>query len=347
MTRLITSLAHLSDIRDRDRLETTVASVLFELIGPLSLSMYRVVEHAGSLRVRTRVQISAANPLPLSDAVNDAASLPALEACERLAACHASAKEASFANADGTVVFILPVHTEVTNVGFLELHCRKGLSVYQRRMIDGMLRIYYNYIQILNASLYDQLTGLLNRRTFDEQLFALLSHRNSSKSSNGPVRVDRRQSEEGPSWLAVLDVDHFKRINDRFGHQYGDEVLVLLAQLLRQSFREHDRIFRFGGEEFVVVLAAAPFDAVAQIMERCRATTEGYSFPQVGRVTISIGYTMLRLDDTGSAAFGRADEALYAAKEQGRNRALLHEALVANGQAKSISSKQSDIEFFS
>lgn len=343
MTRLVSSLADLTDIRDRDRLELSVAGVLFDLVGPISLAIYRVFEDQGTLRVRTRAYVDVANPVPKCDILTDADSLPPLSALPLLALCYERGAEVMERQSDDSFTLVLPLKCEVATPGHLELRCRKEPSVYQRRLIDGVLRVYCNYIQVLNASLYDQLTGLLNRRSFDEHLFQILAGTRTQGRHQG---VERRHGSDGSAWLAVLDIDYFKKINDRFGHQYGDEVLVLLAHLLRRTFREDDRIFRFGGEEFVVVLANAPPNAVAEIMERCRAAVEAFPFPQVGRVTISIGFSMLTSEDTGTSAFGRADEALYAAKEQGRNRAVWHERIVADGLAKSVKQDASEIEFF-
>jgi len=144
-----------------------------------------------------------------------------------------------------------------------------------------------------------------------------------------PALRRRPASPDQPRWLAVLDVDFFKRVNDRFGHPCGDEVLVLLARLMRASFRESDRLFRCGGEEFVAILEPTEAQYVGGILERFRAAVEAYAFPLVGRVTVSIGYTRVAPRDNGLTAFGRADEALYAAKRQGRNQVVCYEDLAS------------------
>lgn len=121
-------------------------------------------------------------------------------------------------------------------------------------------------------------------------------------------------------------------MNDRFGHLFGDEVLLLVARIMRSVFRPHDVLFRFGGEEFVVLLAATNATVAQVAVERLRATVEAYAFPQVGQVTISAGFTCVSPDDSPIGAFERGDEALYLAKQQGRNRALCWEELVATGE---------------
>ena len=238
---------------------------------------------------------------------------------------------------------------------------REGLSAFlkciitiscardQERLIAGLLRVYRNHLRILDYSENDELTGLLNRKTFEDYFRQLVRAEAPGTGSSARVEpLDRRRAcvELQQAWLAVIDIDLFKRINDTFGHLYGDEVLVLLARLMRRSFRESDRLFRSGGEEFVVVLEHMEADIAAKLLERFRATVEAFEFPQVGRVTVSIGYTGVRAGDNGSVAFGRADEALYIAKRQGRNQVLCHETLIENNILQAKASILEDVEMF-
>src|SRR5260370_16653777 len=126
-------------------------------------------------------------------------------------------------------------------------------------------------------------------------------------------RIERRRPVEAdqPRWLAVLDVDFFKSINDRFGHHCGDEVLVTLANLMRASFRAADRVFRCGGEEFVVLLEPTAPQFVAGILERFRGLVAVHHFPEVGSLTVGVGYTQIAIDAHGPATFRRAHPALY------------------------------------
>ena len=100
--------------------------------------------------------------------------------------------------------------------------------------------------------------------------------------------VEKRAPSTCPKfWLAMVDIDHFKQVNDNFGHLIGDEVLLLVAQLLKGSFRAHDRVYRFGGEEFIVVLRCDNHEAAAAALERFRLRMEANDFPQAGRITAS------------------------------------------------------------
>jgi diguanylate cyclase (GGDEF)-like protein len=146
-------------------------------------------------------------------------------------------------------------------------------------------------------------------------------------------------------WLAVIDIDHFKRVNDVYGHLIGDEVLLLLSRLMRSSFRFHDHLYRFGGEEFVVLMRCDDAEAAAGVLERLRQAVAAYRFPQVERITVSVGFTALRAPDTPSAAFERADLALYHVKQNGRDGVAGHARLVAQGHLQDRA-LDNDVELF-
>jgi len=225
----------------------------------------------------------------------------------------------------------------------IEINTSQRLGADQERMISGLIRVYGNHVGILNYGDHDELTGLLNRRTFDEAVkrIAWPEFARDARSSPG-----QGSSTQVRAHLAVADIDFFKRINDQFGHPYGDEVLVLLSRLMGRCFRDTDRLFRFGGEEFVVVLPGAGTHEAESAFERFRAAVEDFAFPQVGRVTISLGFTAILHGDTGSNAFGRADEALYVAKHGGRNKVCCYEMLVGAGVLSVRTSQEDNVELF-
>ena len=196
--------------------------------------------------------------------------------------------------------------------------------------VETLVRIFANQIRLLDYSELDSLTRLLNRKTFDETFDRLLI--SASDGACGKVSDEHRAHEKNsPAWLGVIDIDHFKRINDSFGHLFGDEVLLRMGELMRKTFRDGDRLFRFGGEEFVVILNAPDEDLAAAGFERFRWSVESHEFPQIGKVTCSIGFTAVAPMDVPTDVVGRADEALYYAKEHGRNRVCCYEWLLADG----------------
>jgi diguanylate cyclase len=126
--------------------------------------------------------------------------------------------------------------------------------------------------------------------------------------------------------LVIWDIDHFKSINDRFGHRAGDRALTTIAHILSSFIRETDFVGRFGGEEFVMILAGADANSALKVAEHIRLKVEGAEFSFNGKtvkITISCGVTFYQAEDTPEQAFERADQALYQAKRQGRNRCIL------------------------
>jgi diguanylate cyclase (GGDEF)-like protein len=142
-----------------------------------------------------------------------------------------------------------------------------------------------------------------------------------------------------------MDIDHFKQVNDEYGHLYGDEVLLLFSRLMTKSFRHYDLLFRYGGEEFVVVLNNTDLETALTILERFRITIENYNFPQIGRKTISIGVTEISDQTMLSNVIDRADKALYYAKKNGRNQVCCYEKLVGAGLISNKTATE-DIELF-
>ena len=163
-------------------------------------------------------------------------------------------------------------------------------------------------------SVLDGLTGLYNRRQFEialEQEF----HRAKRHSSN--------------FCLALLDIDFFKKVNDTYGHQYGDYVLRTVSDLMKQSFRKTDMLYRYGGEELVMLMPETEVEGALVPVQRLRESVEAFDFDYNGvkaRVTASIGLTMNYQEFDSAADMLRAtDECLYKAKENGRNRVIVHE----------------------
>lgn len=165
-------------------------------------------------------------------------------------------------------------------------------------------------------SITDKLTGLLNRRRFDEALAQEI------------LRAERYRH---PLALVIFDVDHFKRYNDRHGHVRGDAVLREVGKVLERTKRATDLAFRYGGEEFCLLLPETGLAEAKELAERLRRAVEKEAFigehTQPGaRLTISLGVAMFVPGDDPKALVVRADAALYNAKQQGRNRVELSDA---------------------
>jgi len=152
----------------------------------------------------------------------------------------------------------------------------------------------------------DLLTGLGNRRDFDDHLASALARR-------------RRYGENAA--LVLLDLDRFKTVNDTFGHQVGDSVLMEIARRLESSLRTEDSLARWGGEEFVLLLPRATDESAREFAFRIKAKISSGPCDRVGIVTASFGITMLRESDAADDVLARADTALYRAKQSGRDTA--------------------------
>jgi diguanylate cyclase (GGDEF)-like protein len=151
----------------------------------------------------------------------------------------------------------------------------------------------------------DALTGLGNRRNAEEAI---------------DREVARAQRQSSPLAFVLFDIDHFKKVNDTFGHAAGDAALRAVGDLLRQAFRGFDVASRWGGEEFLVVLPGADLKQARLAADRVRGQIEAKPVEGVGPLTVSAGCAELGKEDTVASAVGRADERLYEAKRTGRNR---------------------------
>lgn len=191
------------------------------------------------------------------------------------------------------------------------------------QLIRYLSDIYSNHQLLISLNDKDSLTGLYNRKFFDRKMNQL------SQVSGHQLR--RQAENNNCDYLAILDIDHFKKINDTYGHLSGDEVLLHFAQQMQKVFREDDWLFRYGGEEFVVILKCIDCSLVESILHRFRAHIESYHFPKVEQVTVSIGVTRLEGGKMQSDIVERADHALYYIKEHGRNNVAYYEELVRSG----------------
>ena len=159
--------------------------------------------------------------------------------------------------------------------------------------------------QLQTETLTDPLTGILNRRGLQRQL-------------------DRLTAANTPFSIISLDIDHFKRVNDVFGHDVGDEVIKSVTQIMRDCSREHDTLTRVGGEEFLILLPDLPIEIAKQVAERLRVKTAETELDKVGYITISLGVTHWpETSENVDQCLKLVDVALYRAKQTGRNKVVV------------------------
>jgi diguanylate cyclase (GGDEF)-like protein len=342
-SQVVEHLAALTGFRDRDVLDVSLVGALKDLLQPEHVAIYRCVGEGDDRRWLTRAHLTAQDRTATADPLwADLATLPRLAEHPDRHACLLRQQPVFVTGTEALSLF--PLATDHDIVGVLEVATRSALLSEQTRLVSSILRVYRNFQGLLDYSERDTLTGLLNRKTFEEAFM-----RNAvAPAPAGEVAAAsgvRRQSAEVSSWLGVIDIDHFKAVNDRHGHLIGDEVLLLLSRLMRTSFRFNDLLYRFGGEEFVVLMRCAGAEDAARALERLRNNVAQYIFPRVGHITVSIGFTAVRPADTPAGAFERADRAVYFAKGNGRNQVASHAELLAQGRLAE-DTRTGDVELF-
>jgi diguanylate cyclase (GGDEF)-like protein len=198
--------------------------------------------------------------------------------------------------------------------------------------LQFLFHFYCHQLQMLQGTYRDALTGLYNRRAFNEKLPQLLDRSDNHQ---------RRAITFTPSIYVMLDIDHFKLINDSKGHLFGDEVLLLLAQQMNESFRENDLLFRYGGEEFAMVLMDIEPEQAQLTLDRFREKIARHAFPGAKQVTVSIGYTLFDKRLGMDELIGQADTALYYCKSTNRNAVHGYQNLIGKGLIPELQMRQS------
>lgn len=345
MNALVQSLAAMSGLRDRDALDAALVRLVIDSSegAVRSATLIRVVGEGDDRRCLLQAHLEAGQTQVSRDLLwTDWTTLPHVSdfplrqlAVERARAVHSdTAPHAA----------VVPLLTSQGTWGLLDLGAAHALTTHTLDLVEGILLTYNNLLGLLDYGEKDALTELLNRKTFDGAFFKATAEQHGDEL---PEVGERRHADpDAGVWLAVLDIDHFKRVNDTYGHLIGDEVLLLLARLMRSSFRFHDQLYRFGGEEFVVLMRCDSVGHAQTALERLRERVQAYVFPQVGTITVSIGFSVLLPHDTPSGAFGRADKAVYHAKEHGRNQVCSYQALVASGELVDQVAEGMDVDLF-
>ena len=230
-------------------------------------------------------------------------------------------KELSYQFTDLKSKIIIPLVFDKKLIGGICFYTRQDMDYASFRYFDIMIsellaifKMKYQYTEKEFMSVLDGLTGLYNRRQFEIGL---------------EQEYNRTKRHPSDFSLAILDIDFFKKVNDTYGHQYGDYVLKTVAELMKQSFRKTDLLYRYGGEELIMVMPETNIEGAIIPVQRLRRMVEEYDFNYnnvKAKVTVSIGLTMNYQEfKTPADILKSADEALYKAKESGRNRVILYE----------------------
>lgn len=324
---ILAKLIDFTNERDSSTLEISLAHILFDLAAPGSIVIYRLLDVEKQLfSIITAAQSNEAREA-IPEEIRDA-----------LMKCIQTLSKVSYPRTDGRQLTLYPLKgVKNKPVAVIAIEPTGHVEAIED-VTQMLLQIYQNLIALMNDNEHDTLTGLLNRKTFEHKTSKIFSQLLSQ-------HLRKEDADERKYFLAIFDIDHFKRVNDKFGHLIGDEVLLLFSQLMTKSFREKDLLFRFGGEEFVAIFECAEIECMQATLDRFRIKVAQFDFPQAGNVTVSVGFTELRPHDTSSQIIDRADVALYFAKNHGRNRVCGYEKLVESGDLQETA-KVGEIELF-
>lgn len=327
---VLNKLIALTNERDTLALEQSLAEALFELMDATDNTKSVVIYHPDDTRKQF---VSSVIIGKSAEQCNFSLSFR-----ELLIDCFKLGRYGAYEQVGESLVRLYPVKNAknytVAIIAIEAMVCDSQLH----DVITLLLKIYQNFTGLISDNERDTLTGLLNRKTFDHKINKLLGKAQEVAKLNNDLA-------DQVHFLAIFDIDHFKRVNDEFGHLIGDEVLLLFSQLMTQAFRSSDLIFRFGGEEFVGVFECSSRDDIPNILDRFREKVGQFNFPQVGKVTVSTGYTEVFAYALPSQLIDRADLALYFAKNNGRNKVCFYEQLIADG-ALQENKIEGDIEIF-
>jgi diguanylate cyclase (GGDEF)-like protein len=249
--------------------------------------------------------------------------------------------EVAWAGEEGPRITYLPLFADSRNddEGVVEVHSGAVLKPEQQQMIDVMLHVFRNMYNLLAYSDRDALTGLLNRKALDDTFYSAVleeldegaQERTHAREAKVEPGHERRHRVPPNYWLGTVSVDNFGMLNDKNGHLIAEEVLLLVARIMNNTFRTYDRIYRLGGEQFAVLMHCPDEELVLAAFERFRANMEKFNFPQVGRVTACAGFTRVTADDSPDTTLERAERAVDFAQRNGRNKVFSHGDLVRKG----------------
>jgi diguanylate cyclase (GGDEF)-like protein len=244
------------------------------------------------------------------------------------------------------VTYVYSINHSKNYNQYLVIDLSQNMTVEQSHMLSGMLNIFNNFNDLLTDSQTDELTGLLNRKTFEKSILSFHLEPEQSEPFKGNEQRKSQTDDESSNWIVIVDVDHFKSINDKFGHLYGDEVLIHIANALKINIRHKDIVFRFGGEEFVVFFKNLTRKKCEEALSRLSKAISDVSLVQLDNLTVSFGVTKFNPSIFHTTLMDYADQALYYSKENGRNRYTFFEDLIESGLAKPEHISFGSIDYF-
>jgi len=345
------SIAEITRYQDREILERSLVTALGDILHNPELCLYKVIlnEHGAD---EEEVDIDLLMLIHYKEGIILSHEETRYQANEIITE---GIREAVFSgevsaiedDRDEYALFIYPVFDQDGEVVSILTQRSKRNRFQDQQLAYGFLRVYSNYLSLLEDSQTDKLTGLLNRETLDKEVLRHIPISFSRSTDEDDISVVRRQGDEMQSWLVLVDLDFFKKVNDNFGHLIGDEILILFGRLMTSTFRHEDKLFRYGGEEFVVLLKTRTKKDLHMVLNRFNQILRTYEFPQIGNITATLGAVVLESGLAVSSALGHADSALYYGKTNGRDQVVLYGDLIEKGLIKEHKHEVEDqVSFF-
>ena len=238
--KILDSVIKITNQRDVDSLEYSLVATLAEMIPSNDIAIYKLVEDGVQTNLEETVRLSLDDDSTADKAIHWAPGPKKVSRDADVQACIDSGKTVKFEHNGQLLRAIFPIKGEKKVIAALNIITTKDLNP-SVQILEGIVRIYENYLFILNESERDKLTGLFNRRTFDKKIDRLLQIQRNKQIRLIESQTDREKRSLRPhseAWLAIIDVDHFKQVNDKFGHVFGDGVLLLLAHKMKHCLRQ-------------------------------------------------------------------------------------------------------------
>ena len=249
MLQLIQHIIRIAARHDRSAVNSALVEAFQDLFGIPAITIYRCYPGTRKTIVFACSGVTAGQPYAHNAYLPERRYCQPLDHDPLLECCRAERAIVGETLADGAERLAFPVFRAEQLICLIDVRLPNGLTPEQRVLLMGLIKYFAHHIALLDYSEADTLTGLANRKTFDQRLFEILGQAADDAAIDHLAGPGRRHASEAAShWLAVCDIDHFKRINDTHGHLAGDAVLVEFARLIRETFRYDDHLFRFGGE---------------------------------------------------------------------------------------------------
>ncbi|OQW90248.1 MAG: GGDEF domain-containing protein [Rhodoferax ferrireducens] len=338
MSTFIEHIVKLTNHRDRDLLELTLSKALIDLLPLERIVIARVMREDGVSRWLEVARLDAKGGGRVIDPQRvDFQSLVKLQDASDRFKCLQSRSlvEVAWAGPEGPRITLLPLFSDsrLEDSGVLELHSEAPLNPDDLALVEALRQVYRNMYSLLEYSDRDPLTGLLNRKSLDDAFYSAVLEDldGTAPAMDSAPDQERRHRVPANYWLGSASIDNYDLISDKHGPGAGEEVLLRVARIMGSTFRTYDRLYHFGVEKFGVLMHCPDEALVLSAFERFRAGVEKTHFPQVGRVTVSCGFTTVRADDSPASALDNTERAVDFARRGGGNKACSHPGLVRRG----------------